>query len=487
MSVLQRPTRESAPPAGGGAWRVLALLTLGVAVCHFNRISISVAGAERIMPGYGVDPRLMGLVYSAYLFSYTLCMTPGGWLIDRLGPWAALLLLGAGSAVFVALTGVAGLLVTAPALLVAALLGVRALLGVVSAPIHPGSARMISLWVPPGRQATWNGLVCASACVGIAGTYLLFGQLMDWFDWPGAFLVAAAGTALLAVVWALLAADPPAGLPAAGAAGPEAAPGRPAPRPAAGEGVVPAPGVTSARPPPLLAPDEDEDGGFAPLPGGEVAFLPRRRDLNRRETFLALLRQRSLILLTASYAALGYFQYLFFYWIEYYFKDVLKLDKGTSRLNATILTLSMGVGMFAGGWLADRAAARLGPRRGRALVPMAGLLVSAVVLGAGLLSGDPTAMLVCFAVSMATAGASEGAFWTTAIALGGRLGGTSAAVLNTGGNAGGLLAPIVTPLFSHYFGWKAGIALACVPCVVGAALWLWIDASEGEGGSVGRK
>ena len=36
---------------------------------------------------------------------------------------------------------------------------------------------------------------------------------------------------------------------------------------------------------------------------------------------------------------------------------------------------------------------------------------------------------------------SEGPFWVTAIELGGSQGGVSAALLNTGGNIGGILAP----------------------------------------------
>ena len=40
---------------------------------------------------------------------------------------------------------------------------------------------------------------------------------------------------------------------------------------------------------------------------------------------LGLFRNRSLVLLTLSYGAYSYVQYLYFYWIEYYFGKVLKL------------------------------------------------------------------------------------------------------------------------------------------------------------------
>jgi dipeptide/tripeptide permease len=47
--------------------------------------------------------------------------------------------------------------------------------------------------------------------------------------------------------------------------------------------------------------------------------------------------------------------------------------------------------------------------------------------------------------------------------------------MNTGGNAGGLLAPVVTPFLSGYFGWQVGMGLASLVVFAGAILWLGID------------
>jgi MFS family permease len=165
-------------------WRIVGLLMGYAALCHFNRISMSVAGSEQIIPHSQIDPTLMGMVYSAYLLAYTLCMTPGGWLIDRWGPWAALVLMGFGSALFVALTGLAGAPWMPVALLVPMLLGVRALAGVVTVPIHPAAARTVSYWIPVRGRAWANGLITGAALLGIASTYTVFGRLMDEVGWP---------------------------------------------------------------------------------------------------------------------------------------------------------------------------------------------------------------------------------------------------------------------------------------------------------------
>jgi hypothetical protein len=67
---------------------------------------MATAGDARVMAQYRIAPERMGAVYSALLLlAYTLCMIPGGLLIDRYGPKAALAAPGFGSAVFVAATG----------------------------------------------------------------------------------------------------------------------------------------------------------------------------------------------------------------------------------------------------------------------------------------------------------------------------------------------------------------------------------------------
>ena len=60
------------------------------------------------------------------------------------------------------------------------------------------------------------------------------------------------------------------------------------------------------------------------------------------------------MLVTLSYACVGYFQYMFFYWVDYYFEKVLNLPTTISQNYAAIPPLAMAVGMPLGGWLSDR-------------------------------------------------------------------------------------------------------------------------------------
>src|SRR6516165_8707313 len=118
-----------------GPRKTVGLLMLVVACGHFNRVGIAVVGTERIIPGYGLDPAKMGLVYTAFLTFYTLAMFPGGWFIDRFGARRALVFLGFGSAFFVALSGCVGVAYQEATAIWLGLLVVRSLLGVVYAPL----------------------------------------------------------------------------------------------------------------------------------------------------------------------------------------------------------------------------------------------------------------------------------------------------------------------------------------------------------------
>ncbi len=427
--------------------RILLWLMAYAGLCHFNRISMSVAGTEHIMQDYAISETQMGFVYSSYLFVYTLCMIPGGWLIDAWGPKRALLLMGLASAIFLPLTGLTSFAPAGGILI--ALCIVRGMLGVASTPMHPGAARTVSFWIPYQTRSLANGMVTGAAVFGIASTYYVFGYLMDHVGWPNAFLIAGGVTLLLSLVWAADATDRPREHRGVNADERQAIEGT--------EPGSPAPHARHRQDPTDVSPNDAAET-HTPTTGHNPAP-----------------RHRSLIALTLSYAALSYFQYLFFYWVQYYFDHVLALGKEDGRFYATIPTLAMAVGMILGGWLADRIELRVGGRLGRTMTPVAGMVASAVLLVIGILGGPPMWVVACFALAMGALGASESSFWVTGVDLGCTRGGMSAAILNTGGNAGGVLSPLVTPMLATMFGWKAGLGLASGICLLGAALWWWVD------------
>jgi len=448
-------------------WRILCLLMGLCLISHVNRASMSVAGTDRIMEQYSISPTRMGVVYSTFLLVYSLCMIPGGLFIDRFGPRRALLVVGFGSALFGVMTGVMGWMFSSGAQLVLALLLVRGTMGLLSAPLHPAAARAIGNWFPFPQRSLANSIVTCAAIVGVAVSYPGFGTLIKLLDWPGAFLVCAGITALLSGLWALHATDWPAQHRGVNAAEKELIDESVA---QTLEGRVP-------RVPDLSSPKEKQ--GLVELvspPSG-----------SRAEGWSKLLRNRSLILITVSYAAVGYFQYLFVYWMQFYFDKVLHLGETASKYYAGILQLALALGMLLGGWLSGWLSLGSGVRRGRAWVSGGGMLASAFLLGLGVLAREPVWIVLWFALAHATLGASEGPFWATAVDIGGSKGGTAAAICNTGGNLGGLLAPVVTPWVGSHLGWPWAIGLGGVICFLGALCWCGIDPKHATPNSQGPR
>jgi MFS transporter, ACS family, D-galactonate transporter len=220
------------------------------------------------------------------------------------------------------------------------------------------------------------------------------------------------------------------------------------------------------------------------LPAGKV--LSPAPEHEGSSGWRALLGNRSLLLLTSSYAAVGYFEYLFFFWMHHYFDDVLKVGNQLSRYYTGIALLAMAAGMVSGGWLSDRLQRSYGRRWARLIVAAGGMVAGGLLLGVGLGADKPAWIVTWFSLALAAVGASEGPFWTTAIELGKRQSGTAFGIFNTGGNIGGLLAPSVTPFvcahlsaaWDEIFRWKLAISLGALVCFLGAVLWWKIDPNE---------
>jgi MFS transporter, ACS family, D-galactonate transporter len=412
-------------------WRIVGLLMALCFISHFNRIAMSVAGTERIIPEFNFTPTQMGVVYSSFLVVYTAGMVIGGLFIDRLGPRVMLAVMGFGSAVFGALTGGLGFGLVASANLLMALKLVRGAMGLFTTPLHPACARAVSNWMPLSQVSWANGLVTFAAVLGMASTYPIFGALMDWLDWPGAFVVAAGALSLVTACWVFFATD---------------------------------------RPEQHRAPNATERLFISGIAGGESSEGDATVESPSSPLF-----SRSLVLLTLSYAAVGYFQYLFFYWAEYYFKDVMHLSTGQSRTYTTVLILALGIGMPLGGRLADWAQRRFAGRVGWSIVPASGMALSAVFLFLGVNANSPAWIVTLFALAMGALGMSESSFWQAAVELGRDYGATAAAIINTGGNGIGLLAPVLTPWIGAWLGWRMGICLGGIVSVLGALCWFGID------------
>jgi sugar phosphate permease len=191
-----------------------------------------------------------------------------------------------------------------------------------------------------------------------------------------------------------------------------------------------------------------------------------------------LLTNRSLMLLTLGYTSVCYFEYLFFYWIFYYFGQVRKLDPELTAACTAALFMAWTVMTPLGGWISDRLVGHFGLRAGRRLVPIVGLTMSAILLSLGASVGQPVVGAGLLSLALGCASASDGPFWASAIDIGGAHVGAAGGILNTGGNLGGFLAPIITPYVAARLGWTWGLNAGSLIVMLGVLVWLFIDPTK---------
>ena len=121
--------------------------------------------------------------------------------------------MGLGAGLFTVLTA----LVTRPGLgsflgVVPALLLIRFLMGIFTAPLYPACGRMNANWFPIQQQGFVWGLVAAGAGVGSALSPSLFSWVDSSYGLRKSFGLAGVATATLALIWASLVRDHPSDL-----------------------------------------------------------------------------------------------------------------------------------------------------------------------------------------------------------------------------------------------------------------------------------
>src|SRR5262249_45923817 len=131
--------------------------------------------------------------------------------------------------------------------------------------------------------------------------------------------------------------------------------------------------------------------------GGETS--PPRVRVTLQE-FFRLFQNRGLVLLTISYGAVNYVQYMFFYWLEYYFTQGLLLPKKESRDAAFLVTMAMAVGMACGGWVSDWLCRRFGQTMGSRMMAMGGMGLCMVFSLLGVNTQNTREVLMYFSLSL---------------------------------------------------------------------------------------
>lgn len=389
------------------------------ALTYLDRTCIAIV-APQIMRDLHLTTMQMSYAFSIFTLAYAIFEIPTAWWADRIGSRSVLTRIVVWWSVFT--------MATAGAFSYGTLLVVRFLFGVGEAGAWPNAARVFTRWIPVPERGRIQGIFFAGAHLSAGLTPMLVAYLALFLPWRIIFLVFGSIGFVWAACWYRWFRDEPRDHPSVGLQEREY--------------------IESNR-------------GLPPAHAG-----------NWSEVF----RTPSLFPLCVQYFANTYGFYFFITWLPTY----LIKSRGMAHVELAVfaglpLLLSV-VADVTGGMTTDAISRRFGLRAGRCGVGGGGYLFASVAMLAGTLvsNGQWAGWLIAIggAASMFTLAPA----WATAIELGGRNSAVLSATMNTAGQIGGILSPIVLAYIVDRSGnWNMPLQVLAGLYLIAAIIWGFIN------------
>jgi MFS transporter, ACS family, D-galactonate transporter len=172
-------------------WLIIWMCFIANAISYIDRANLAIA-APFIRHDLGLDAAAMGLVLSAFFWTYAAMQLPAGWVVDRIGVRLSLVLAVGWWSLFTIATGFARG--------ISQFVGARLMLGVGEAASLPSFTKVAFNWFPRRER----GLACSIFNSGSTAGSALSLPLVTWLivlvGWRGAFIV----TGFLGIAWVVV-------------------------------------------------------------------------------------------------------------------------------------------------------------------------------------------------------------------------------------------------------------------------------------------
>ncbi|HEY3655230.1 MAG TPA: MFS transporter [Steroidobacteraceae bacterium] len=395
---------------------------IGILINYLDRVSLSVA-APQLQTAFHIGPAQLGILFSAFFWSYSLCQLPVGMLLDRLGTvrtgrWSGLLW-GVASAASAAAGGYVGLIAA------------RMLLGVAEAPSFSVAAKVTGYWFPRNERSFATALFDAAAKFSNVIGVPVVAILVVIAGWRWGFAVLAGLNFLYFIAFFCLYRDP------------------------------------------------GDDVGLSPAEYAYITQGGATREGQAPGSSMALLRyvirQPRVWGLTLGFAAYGYVFYFFLTWLPSYLVHTMHMTLLGSAGYASIPWMAATcTDLFVGGWLIDALITR-GYREShvRKTVLVGGLVLGLAVVGAAQTQDARTA-IIWISVSLSGLAAAAPVFWSLPSLIAPKGGvGTLSGIMNLGNNLLGAAAPAITGfIVGTTNSFALAFSLAGIVLVLGIACFL---------------
>ncbi|MGA9977697.1 MAG: MFS transporter [Candidatus Sulfotelmatobacter sp.] len=171
---------------------VLFLLGFSVFINYIDRSNISIA-APLIEGELGLSASRIGLLLSAFFWTYACLQIPAGWLVDRFDvKWVFAL----GFCAWSVATAMTGILHGFISLLV-----IRVIVGAGESIAYPSYGKILAEYFQEERRGVANGILAGGSALGPAVGLLVGGTLVARFGWRPFFVTVGLASLLWLVPW----------------------------------------------------------------------------------------------------------------------------------------------------------------------------------------------------------------------------------------------------------------------------------------------
>lgn len=402
---------------------VLGLIAVGTMINYLDRAVLGVA-APSMTRELGLDAVVMGIVFSAFSWTYAAAQIPGGAFVDRVGARLSYFWSVSIWSVFTLLQGLASGLVS--------LLTFRLGLGVAEAPCYPTNSRVLSTWFPQHERARATGVYSVGQYFGLAFLSPLLFWIVAELGWRALFMIAGVAGLIFAVVWLKIYRDP-----------------------------QDHPTVNQAEL------DYIEAGGGLGYRGAATPFAWRN--------VFGLLKHRQVLGASIGQFAGNSTLVFFLTWFPTYLATERNMGWLKVGFYAVMPFIAASVGVLVGGWVSDMIIRRTGSATlGRKLPILTGLLLASTIVIANFVDSDQVVIAVLSVAFFGQGMVNLGWTLITDVAPK-RLIGLTGGVFNLFANLAGIVTPIVIGVIvgatgSFFF----ALAYIAVVAIIGALSYIFI-------------
>jgi MFS transporter, ACS family, glucarate transporter len=401
-------------------YRAAGFLLALAAVTYLDRVCISVLAPE-ISRDLKLSKIQMSFVFSAFAVAYAAFEILTAWWGERIGARRVLTRIVTWWSCFT--------IATSFAWNYSSLLVIRFLFGAGEAGAWPNAALAFSRWIPVNERGRAQGFFFAAAHLSGGLTPMLVAAMAPHMSWRAIFVACGAVGFVWAASWSRWFRDEP--------------------REHAGVNAAEAELI--------------ESGCLVSTRGHGGAWL-------------ALVESPSVWFLCLAYFSNSYGAYFVMTWLPTYLAEQRGFQKESLSFFSGLPLLLSVVGDISGGAVTDFMSRRFGLRVGRSGVAVAGYAVAGVAMFASVVATTPVVAASLIAIAVAASMFPLSASWAACIDIGGEHTGVLSAAMNTTGQVGSILSPIVTGwVVTHFLNWQTPLVIMGGLYVASAIFWMAVD------------